>query len=130
VIRKWIKELTLGVVIVFILSNIISFLRVENINIDVYKELKSDKVQIVYFFTDWCRVCKIQSPIIDDLSHDKEIIKIKVKSNESKVLANKFKVGVYPTIFYIKKDGHVGYNESGYTSKYSIILKSFIVGVL
>lgn len=129
-IKKWIKEIVLGVVFVFIISNLISFLRAENVNIDVFKELKSDNVQIVYFFADWCRVCKVQSPTIQDISQSIELIKIKVKSNKSKVLAHKFRVNVYPTIFYIKKDGKVGYSESGYTTKYSCLLKSFIVGFL
>lgn len=129
-IRKWIKEIVLGVIFVFVISNLISFLRAENVDIDVFDELKSDKVQIVYFFADWCRVCKVQSPTIKDLSYDINILKIKVKSNSSKVLAQKFRVSVYPTVFYVKKDGKVGYSESGYTSKYSMILKSFIVGFL
>jgi len=118
--KKFFKEILLLIVAVFIVTNIISFLRAPKLKIDTIKYFPKN-TQIVYFYTKWCRVCKMEKPAIDKVSKSLKVVS--VDAEEKKELANIFKVKGYPTIFYIK-NGKVLYADMGYTSAFMIKLKS------
>ena len=63
-ILKWLKEIIFAMIMIFVVTNIISFYRFEHIKIDV-KKILNQKVDIIYFWGDWCPVCKMESSQIE-----------------------------------------------------------------
>lgn len=59
----------------------------------------------VDFYADWCGPCKMTSPVIDELSREKNSIKfVKVNVDENPDLANQYEIFSIPT-FIIFKEG-------------------------
>ncbi len=130
-ILKWLKEIAIALILVFVITNIISFYRFEAIEVDV-KNAINKEVDIVYFWGDWCPVCKMESSQIEKISQKLKVVKVAFRSklhedsiNDNGKLVSLFKVKAYPTIFYIK-DNKVIYSDTGYTSWFSILLKHYI----
>ena len=94
-IKKIFKELITGVAILFILSNIISYVRKPDLdsnqlpNLEVRLldgsmfEQKEGKPLVLHFWADWCRVCKVEAPNIETLSKEYEVLTIAVKSGSN-----------------------------------------------
>lgn len=96
---KWnfksiVKELITGAVIIFILSNIISYIRkpdlsstqlpqveVRLLNGTSYK-LQKGKPLVIHFWADWCKVCKLEAQNIETLSKKYEVLTIAVNSGD------------------------------------------------
>ncbi len=68
---------------------------------------KSDMPGLIDFYADWCRPCKMTSPILDDLAKEYEgKIKIyKVNVDKEKELAAVFGVQSIPTFLFMPKEG-------------------------
>lgn len=75
------------------------------INDENFKDevINSNKTTIVDFYADWCGPCKMMSPIIDEISENKEIKVGKVNVDESQQLAIKYNIMSIPTILVFKK---------------------------
>jgi thiol-disulfide isomerase/thioredoxin len=125
--KKYFKNIIYFFIAIFILSNIVSFIKTTQVRVDTTTFFNSQDIDIVYFWTDWCRVCKIQKPMIKALEDRLNIISIEVYSQQNRSLADKFNIKVFPTICYIGSDKVSRYCESGYTSSWSIYLKSFLL---
>ncbi len=130
-ILKWLKEIIFVIILIFIVTNIISFYRFEAIEVDI-KNTINKEADIVYFWGDWCPVCKMEKSQIDFVSKRLKVTKVAFRSkshkgsiNDDGRLVSIFKVKAYPTIFYIK-DNKVVYSDTGYTSAISILLKHYI----
>ena len=97
--KKWklksiLKELTIGAIVIFILSNIISYVRkpeltstllpqVEVILLDASTvRLKKGKPIVIHFWATWCKVCKLEAQNIETLSKQYEVLTIAVNSGE------------------------------------------------
>lgn len=91
-VKKWIKEIFIGVVIIFILSNIISYVRkpeldssqlpiatMQLVNGDTYR-LKHGKPIILHFWATWCPTCKMEAENIERVSKKYEVLTIAVNS--------------------------------------------------
>ena len=80
--------------------------------------LKSDKPVLVDFWAEWCGPCRMQGPIIEDLSDDfadKAIIgKVDVDSNQQ--FAAQFGVRNIPTVL-VFKDGEMVNRQVGVAQK-------------
>lgn len=96
VIKKFLKNLLLFGLALFLISNIVSYLRSpainEKISIDVklldgksvsLNDYKSKPV-IIYFWASWCPTCKLQSSAIDELSKEFQVLTIAVNSGSDK----------------------------------------------
>ena len=75
--------------------------------------LKSDKLVIVDFFADWCVPCKRLIPILEELSKEREDIKVvKLNIDNDPEIAAKYGVRSIPTMIYFfngsEKDRAVG----------------------
>jgi len=94
-LKKILKELVIGVLLLFILSNIISYIRKPELNsthlpkIDVtlldgsiFKQGEG-KPLVIHFWADWCRICKLEAQNIETLSKQYEVLTIAVKSGNS-----------------------------------------------
>ena len=67
--------------------------------------LNSDRIVLVDFYADWCGPCNMLAPTIDEISIEREDIKVvKVNVDESENLALKYRAISIPTLV-IMQDG-------------------------
>ena len=130
--KKIILNIISTILILFIASNIINLIRADKPNIDI-KKLFNQEPQIIYFWGDWCPVCKVESYQIKQISKHLKVLKIAVNSkkqndsiNDDGRLATLFLVKAYPTIYYVV-NGKVVYSDVGFTSAFSVRMKYFIL---
>ena len=94
-IKSIIKELIIAAVILFILSNIISYVRKPKLNSTQLPQvevtlldsspytLKKGKPIVIHFWATWCKVCKLEAQNIETLSKQYEVLTIAVNSGEN-----------------------------------------------
>ena len=79
--------------------------------------LKSDKPVLVDFFATWCGPCKMLAPVLDEMSEDRDDIKVvKLDVDQSMDLAQKYKVAAVPTLLLFK-NGEVAKTSMGFMEK-------------
>ncbi|MEQ9217362.1 MAG: thioredoxin [Cyclobacteriaceae bacterium] len=88
-----------------------------------FKQLiNSDKPVLVDFYADWCGPCKMQAPVLKDVSTalkgKARIIKIDVDKNQS--IARQYQVQSIPTIILFKK-GKPVWRQTGVANKQQLI---------
>jgi len=91
-IKKWAKEIIIGAVIIFILSNIINYLRKPELDssrlptatvqlVDGgFYNLKQGKPVIIHFWATWCPTCKLEAANIERISQKYEVLTVAVNS--------------------------------------------------
>ncbi len=83
--------------------------------------LKSDKPVLVDFWAAWCEPCKMLSPVIDEISSEREDLKVcKINIDEQPELAQQFGVMSIPTLI-VFKDGEVTNKTVGVQPKDQIL---------
>jgi thiol-disulfide isomerase/thioredoxin len=94
--RSLVKEVAIGVILIFILSNIINMLRkpelesstlpkIETVLLDGSRfTVKADKPLVIHFWATWCRVCKLEAANIERLSKKYEVLTIAVNSGSDR----------------------------------------------
>jgi thioredoxin len=67
----------------------------------------AEKPIIVDFYADWCKPCKMISPILDKLAskYANEIIIYKVNVDKEKELAKEIGIHSIPTLIFVPKNG-------------------------
>ena len=103
--KKWniksiVKEISLGLLALFILSNIISYIRKPDLSSTVLPQaevtlldassytLEKGKPIVIHFWATWCKVCKLEAQNIETLSKQYEVLTIAVNSgNDEKIKA-------------------------------------------
>jgi len=62
---------------------------------------------IIDFYADWCRPCKMVSPIMEELAKEYQgkIIIYKVNTDEERELSSLFRIQSIPAILYVPKTG-------------------------
>jgi len=107
------------------------------------KRYKSKPV-VVYFWADWCPICKIKNPSINDLTKDYQVVSIATFSedkqgiidylhdeeidmsvifDENNEWAKLYNVSAVPSIFIIDAQGNIRFVEKGYTSSLGMKLR-------
>ena len=82
--------------------------------------LQSGKPVLVDFYADWCGPCRMLAPVIEQISHERDDIKVcKINVDEQEELAIRFKVSSIPTVFFIK-DGQTVDHFLGFRQKAQI----------
>ncbi len=93
-IKSILKELILGAIAIFILSNIISYIRKPDLGSTQLPQvkltlldgtsysLKKGKPIAIHFWADWCKVCKLEAQNIESLSKQYEVLTIAVNSGD------------------------------------------------
>ncbi len=148
-IFKYIKETLVFFIVLAVALNLISFYRSLDLN-DSKLDIKSfklldgstyhvanDKPILLHFWATWCSVCKLETPTIQKISQDYELISIavnsgsnedikkymkehkvnfKVVNDENGFFAKKFNVKAFPTTFIYGKDKELKFSEVGYTT--------------
>ena len=81
---------------------------VESISDDQFLDKTAEGVSLVDFWAPWCGPCRMQSPIIDELSEELEgkVNFYKMNVDEEPKTAQEFGIMSIPTLL-IKKDGEV-----------------------
>ncbi|MFP4662820.1 MAG: thioredoxin [Bacteroidales bacterium] len=85
---------------------------------EFYEHIKADKPVVVDFYADWCRPCKIQGPIVSELSTEMkdEIRVLKLDVDAFPRIAAKYQVRSIPTII-IFQNGQEIWKEIGLQQK-------------
>ena len=155
-IKKYIKEIVKYSIILIIALNIISYYKSQDLNKEKFPyssfelldgstyDLNSTKPTLVYFWATWCPICKFQSPNIESLSKDYQVITIASQSGSKEEIesylkenkfsfkviddiyndfAYKFNIKAYPTTLIYDKNGNLKFSDVGYTSQFSLKLK-------
>ncbi len=79
--------------------------------------LKAEGTVLVDFYADWCGPCKMQSPIVDQLSEEMTDVKFcKLNVDDAVETAREYGVMSIPTIMVVK-NGEVTYKEPGLMQK-------------
>ena len=94
------KELLTAAIAIFILSNIINYIRKPDLSSTQLPHvqvglldgteytLQKGKPVVIHFWADWCKVCKLEAQNIETLSKKYEVLTIAVNSgNDAKVQA-------------------------------------------
>lgn len=93
-IKSILKEIVIGALLLFILLNIISYIRkpelssnslphidVQLINGSQYV-VKEGKPLVLHFWATWCPTCKLEAPNIQSVSREYEVLSIAVNSGD------------------------------------------------
>ena len=152
-LKHYIKEILSFIVMLFIISNIVSYYKSSNINkskFDIENISLTNKPILVYFWATWCPICKVESPNIQTLSKDYQVVTIAVNSGDDKKIsnylnennfdfkvindknssyANKFNIEVFPTTLIYDNDKNLIFSEVGYTSTFGLKLRLWWAGL-
>jgi len=84
--------------------------------------INGDQPVLVDFYADWCGPCKMQAPILKEVSSEiggkARIIKIDVDKNQP--IAQQYQVRSIPTLILFKK-GRLLWRQSGVATKQQLI---------
>jgi len=93
--KKVLKEIVIGVVLLFIFTNIISYLRkpelssthVPALNVELINGTsyipQEGKPLVIHFWATWCPTCKLEASNIERLSQSYEVLTIAVNSGDN-----------------------------------------------
>lgn len=82
-----------------------------------FNELTAEGVTLVDFWAPWCGPCRMQSPVIDELSEEMDQLEFfKMNVDEETKTAQEFGIMSIPTLL-VKKDGEVVEKLVGFHDK-------------
>ena len=161
IVKKGIKDIISTLILLFLFSNLISYLRRPQLNSATLPSLQQSLLDqssfnsnhlkkqpfIIYFWATWCSVCSFQSPVIDSISKESQVLSIAVKSGTDLRLktyveqnqykfpilndsegnwSTHFKISHFPTILIYNSQGELSFSDVGYTSYWGLKLRLFL----
>ena len=86
-------------------------------NTDGEWQFLGDKPALIDFYASWCGPCKMQGPIVDQLSEERPDVKFcKLNIDEAMPIAMQLGIMSIPTIMVVKK-GEITFKEAGLMQK-------------
>jgi thioredoxin 1 len=83
--------------------------------------MQSDRTVLLDFWASWCGPCRMVSPVVDEIAHEKSDIKVgKVNVDEQRELAAAFNIMSIPTLV-VMKNGKVVNTAMGARPKKQIL---------
>ena len=92
--KRIVKEIFIGAVLIFILSNIMNYVRkpsldsnhlpdfeVTLVNGEIFRKPEG-KPLVIHFWAEWCKVCKLEASNIQSISQKYEVLTIAVNSGD------------------------------------------------
>lgn len=159
-IKKYFKETLIFVVVLTVAMNGMSYYRSMDLNKNsleiksfklldgsTYTVLK-DKPILVHFWATWCPTCKFESPNIETISKDYEVITIAVQSGTKKEIqaylkenklsfkvvndkdgfySKKFNIKAFPTTIIYDKNMNEKFSEVGYTTTAGLYSRMLLI---
>ena len=92
---------------------------VKMITKDDYEQevMKAEGTVLVDFYADWCGPCKMQGPIVEQLSEERTDVKFcKVNVDDAVAIAMELGITSIPTIMVVK-NGEITYKQPGLMQK-------------
>ena len=89
------------------------------LNKDNYEQevMKAEGTVLVDFYADWCGPCKMQGPIVDQLSEERIDVKFcKLNVDDATPIAIELGISTIPTIMVVK-NGEITYKQAGLMQK-------------
>jgi thioredoxin 1 len=86
---------------------------------DTYEQevMKAEGTVLVDFYADWCGPCKMQGPIVDQLSEERTDVKFcKLNVDDAVAIAMELGISSIPTIMVVK-NGEITYKQPGLMQK-------------
>ena len=86
---------------------------------DSYEQevMKAEGTVLVDFYADWCGPCKMQGPIVEQLSEERKDVKFcKLNVDEAVGVAMELGITSIPTIMVVK-NGEITYKQPGLMQK-------------
>ena len=77
---------------------------------DFHNTLRTNKLVVVDFYSDWCGPCRAMHPILDNLSTkhtDVKFVSINVDYPVFKELIQQFKINAIPTLIFFREQKEV-----------------------
>lgn len=82
-----------------------------------FDDLIKDELVLVDFYATWCGPCKMLSPVLEDISSDRDNLKIvKIDVDQNNELAKSNSIMSVPTLM-LYKNGNMVSKMSGYMNK-------------
>ncbi len=100
---------------------------------------------LIYFWADWCPVCRFQSPVVDALMDDYPVLSVgwsdsvslgnymadhelrfPVLADPQGALAAAYGLDAVPVVFIIDGGGEVAFVSRGYTSRWGLLLRLWL----
>lgn len=106
------------------------------------------KPRIVYFWANWCSVCKVYKPVLDanlslipkdtlffsirEADEGEEAGRSKLESESDLYIADynllkEWEVGAYPTTVFVSGNGKILFSDTGIISPIGFFLRSFFI---
>jgi len=95
-VKKFIKELAVGVVILFVVSLLLNHIRKPDLDSDALPAIdvklidgsvfhgEKGKAVIIHFWGSWCPICKLEAPNIQSVSENYNVLTIAVNSGSDR----------------------------------------------
>lgn len=79
-----------------------------------FEEITKEGTIIIDFYADWCGPCRMQAPVVEQLSEKYQNIKVlKVNTDNNPDIADMFRIRSIPTLILIK-DNNILKQEAGF----------------
>ena len=89
------------------------------LNKDNYEQevMKAEGTVLVDFYADWCGPCRMQGPIVEQLSEERQDVKCcKLNVDEATPIAIELGISTIPTLMVVK-NGEITFKQAGLMQK-------------
>lgn len=89
------------------------------LNKDNYEQevMKAEGTVLVDFYADWCGPCRMQGPIVEQLSEERQDVKFcKLNVDEATPIAIELGISTIPTLMVVK-NGEITFKQAGLMQK-------------
>ena len=93
-IKTILKELAIGAVLLFVVANVMSYVRKPNLDNTQLPQMnmqlldgatysvQQNKPLVIHFWATWCSTCKLEASNIESISHDYNVLTFAVNSGD------------------------------------------------